>query len=344
MRQASERWKLVDCGSTTASSAIRTRKKICSARRRDQHAAEPSAGRAFIAASASGAQLGQHLRRRRAHAAPDQEGLGRLLHQHAQAVARHGAMRARPVQEACGGGAVHHVAGQGAGLQHAGRHRNRCAAHAGGGGVDHHVECAADRRSSRRFERHVVLRGQRRMPMHQRGLGPACGWPPRCGAARPRQRPQHAGRGAARAQQQHVAAGKRDAGVARDVVDQADAVGVVGKDFVAVEAQHVAGLASCGARRQLRGQRRRLELEGHGDVAALAALGPEGAARRRRSRRAGSAACRIAGRWPVSCGEARVDPRRLAVFHRVAHDAVKVGRHRSQAWLVELVSSVSSRR
>ena len=47
--------------------------------------------------------LGQHGGGVRPHAAPQREALGRLLDQHAQAVARGGAVRARPVQEGLGG-------------------------------------------------------------------------------------------------------------------------------------------------------------------------------------------------------------------------------------------------
>src|SRR4051812_23068364 len=109
MRQASDRWKLVDCGSTVAASAIRIKKNSCSATAAISSSATKRS-KALIAVSCQrGAQLGQHLRRGRANTAPVQECLGRLLHKHPQSVARHGAMPARPVQKTLGRGAVHHV-------------------------------------------------------------------------------------------------------------------------------------------------------------------------------------------------------------------------------------------
>jgi hypothetical protein len=92
--------------------------------------------------SAGRAQFFQHLGRWRAHTAPEGKRLGGLLHQHAQAVARHGAVLARPVQKALRGGAVHHVVGQAAGAQHAGGHGHGVARQAAGGGVDDDIKIA----------------------------------------------------------------------------------------------------------------------------------------------------------------------------------------------------------
>src|SRR3954470_17575488 len=86
MRQASERWNAVDCGSIVAASAMRARKDTSSASPATM-TSNNQRETAFIGASCEcGAQLGQHLGRRGPHAAPDQERLGGLLHEHAEAI------------------------------------------------------------------------------------------------------------------------------------------------------------------------------------------------------------------------------------------------------------------
>jgi hypothetical protein len=94
----------------------------------------------WAASVSSSAQLGQHLCRGRTHAAPERKGLGGLLHQHAQAITRQRAMAAGPVQKILGGGAVHHVVGQTACVQHAGGRGHIGPSQAAGCGVDDDVE------------------------------------------------------------------------------------------------------------------------------------------------------------------------------------------------------------
>src|SRR3990167_5925510 len=150
--QASERWKVVDSGLSTAMAAMRSTKK--SSRASAANATRPiQRSRAFMGRGVRGvsvcghqrAQLGQHLWAGRAYAAPDAEGFGRLLHQHAQAVARRRAMLARPAEEAFGGGAIHHVVGQAARAQHTGGHGHLGAGQAARGGVDDEIKIVLQR-------------------------------------------------------------------------------------------------------------------------------------------------------------------------------------------------------
>ena len=126
---------------------------------------------------------------------------------------------------------------------------------------------------------------QRRMPLdQQRGLG--CGVRlattmrarPRLRSAAPaRPRPRRRRRSAARRGRPD-----RTPALRRDVVDQADAVGVVARSTSSPSKRKVLqACASRGAGALPGGQRGRLELERHGDVAALAAFGAEGAHRLR---------------------------------------------------------------
>jgi hypothetical protein len=158
-----------------------------------------------------------------------------------------------------------------------GVHRDARAAQAAGRGIDHHVEGIVHFVQTARGEIDPPLAGEGRVSLDQAGcLG--TGAIGHHDAARPRfdERAQDAGRSASGADQQQVPARQVHTSVARDVIDQADAVGVVGGDFRAVELQHVAGLRQPRSGGEVRGQRRRLELERHGDVAAPAALGAKG--------------------------------------------------------------------
>ncbi len=234
----------------------------------------------------------------------------------------------------CAARAVHHVAGQRAGLQHRARHRHTRARHAGGRSVDQHRVRAAHRIQRARREFDVAALRQTGVASHQlarlafRAVG-------QHDAARPGldQRAQHARRRATRAQQQHVAASQVHAGVAADVAHQADAIGVVREHAVVPEAQDVAGAGQLRARRQLRGHLGGLELERHGDVAALAAFGAE------RTHRIGKPVQRnqafaIGEVLARQLGEPGMDPGRFAVFDGVAHHTVQVGSvHRLVSWV-----------
>ena len=146
--------------------------------------------------------------------------------------------------------------------------------------------------------------------------------------ARPRrqQRPQHAGRGAAGADQQHAFAGQRQTRVALDVIHQPSTVRVVGQPvlrILRIKPQHVRGLRQRGARGETPAFAEGIELEWHGDTAALCPT------RHQRPQRLGESA-----QWPTHAAEfhclpglARklgVDEGRLAVLDRVAGDDVKV--------------------
>jgi hypothetical protein len=212
---------------------------------------------------------GQHPGRRRAHAPPPGEGLGRLLDQHAQAVAADGAMPGRPGQEGAGGRAVHQVQCQGAGPQHRGRHGDVATAQAAGGGVEHHVEAAAGRVQAAGLQIDAVAPGQVGVPRHQGlGLVQAAVGQHQPGRSFAQQGAQHTGPGTAGPDQQHAPAGQRHAGIGHDVAHQAHAVGVVGQPALAIAFEGVDRAGQLGALAALGRGRKGLELEGHGDVAA----------------------------------------------------------------------------
>ncbi|OIQ73554.1 hypothetical protein GALL_448060 [mine drainage metagenome] len=140
------------------------------------------------------------------------------------------------------------------------------------------------------------------------------------------QRAQHARRSAARAQQQNTLATQADPGVLLDIVNQADAVGVVGQDLPVLEAQDVAGLRQQAALAGLAGQRCCIKFEGDGDVAAAAAFVHEDL----------HAMGQVVQRYqplgvdqglPGQLGKAGVNPGRLAVGNRIAHDAIQIRCH-----------------
>ena len=95
--------------------------------------------------------------------------------------------------------------------------------------------------------------------------------PARCGR---QQGGQRAGCRTPRAHEQYIAASQADASIGLDVVDQAQAVGVVGMHAVGVKPQGVGGLRqlSPGALLRMRRRLAGLQLEGHGDVATACAI------------------------------------------------------------------------
>ncbi len=191
MRKASDRWNVVDRGSMVAASAMRARKKTC---------------------SAAAATNTSPIQRRRARI-----GQARVERNSASTCADW--------------------------AEHATRHGHPCARHAGCRRIDDDVEAAFDRAEFRRLQFDAVLLRKRRMPLDQcrclalRAVGDRD--PSRPGFD---QRPQYPGRGAARAYQQYVRAGEFRLRIEPDVVDKADAIGVVAQHNVAVEAQGIAGL------------------------------------------------------------------------------------------------------
>src|SRR5450830_829478 len=96
------------------------------------------------------------------------------------------------------------------------------------------------------------------------------------GGLRVDERAQHASSSAASADQQDTLAAQADPGVLFDVVDQPQAIGVVGLDVSVREGQDVAGLGQQAALAGVRRQRRGFEFKGNGDVAAVSTLVNEG--------------------------------------------------------------------
>jgi hypothetical protein len=235
-RQApgSLRWKVVDCRVDQAISAMRSskhelqRQRAAGQQRQQRSSARPRA-RPDSCAPPGGAQRLQHRRRVGAHAAPDEEGLGRLLDQHAQAVAaaapcaraqaRKGwrpAPYIRSTASAPGPAPPPAPAPAAAcrllalALMTTSKPTRRAA-----------IGASRPHATQRRHQRHGAPTSG------LRALGRAVGQHQL--PAAPQQRPQHAGRRAAGAHQQHAAAGQRPRRHWLDVAHQADAVGVVGQ-------------------------------------------------------------------------------------------------------------------
>ena len=198
----------------------------------------------------SAASTGARLR---AHAAPEREGLGRLLDQHAQAVARRARRRPAQAMKPAAAGPYIMSTASAPGCEHARprparRRRPGCVAR----GVDHDVEAGAGvvERAAPRSATPCAQR-QRGMPLRpapsalaERAVGHHdCGARRPRAAARARRPPRRRRRSAARARRASATPALRC-----DVAHQADAVGVVAVPAVGVEAQHVARRRASAAR------------------------------------------------------------------------------------------------
>jgi hypothetical protein len=133
---------------------------------------------------------------------------------------------------------------------------------------------------------------------------------------------------AAGAQNQHRGVLRRELQAALNVTHEADAVGVVAEDGVAVELQRVDRAGQSGARRELIGQLGRIELERDGDIEPCIADIAQAerklleAVERRQQLLVGHLLATLVG-------EQRVDLRRQAVLDRVADDGIaRDGRRR----------------
>ena len=139
------------------------------------------------------------------------------------------------------------------------------------------------------------------------------------------QRAQHAGGSATSTDQQHIFARNGTASVAGDVGHQPQAVGVVCVKAPIFTHHQGVGSARQGHAGALGvGGLGRIQLERHGDVAALAAglqklLQVCGKTVQRHQ------AALVVQRLLRECSKAGMDPRGAAVGHGVAHDAVQVG-------------------
>ena len=175
-----------------------------------------------------------------------------------------------------------------------------------------------------------LLCRQRRMSRHQstgfgqRSIG-------QCDAGRTgqQQRAEYPGGGPAGANQQQMAPAQANSGIAFNVLDQTGAVGVVRHQLAILQGQYIGCTCQCGTLRLMVGQRSCLKLEGHRDIATMPALRKEGLHFGGKP---------IEGNKPavvVQClsgkfSKASVNPRRLAVLDRIAHDAVEI--HRCSGW------------
>ena len=94
--------------------------------------------------AAGGLELGQHLGAVRPHAAPELEGFGGLLDQHAETVTALCTLLPHPIQKTLAGGPVHEIDHQRVGCEDLGRDRGGLAGQAAGAGVDHELERAGN--------------------------------------------------------------------------------------------------------------------------------------------------------------------------------------------------------
>jgi hypothetical protein len=256
-------------------------------------------------------------------ATPEEERLRGLLHQHAEAVeGPAGVARAAPAHEGGRLGAVHHVVDPGTVGEAVVRDRRQLALEARRGAVDHEVEApAGELRQAAALHGPEAGRARRELDgLRRRAVADHQG-----GGALGEQRPEHAARGAACAEQQHPRAREHEPVIAAEVPDQPGAVRVVAAQPPAVEDdQGVDRARRLRALAALDREREGLLLEGHGDVEPPAALGHE--------------APDVAGEivaaaedpvvddvLPGLARERGVDERRLAVRDRIPDDGVAVG-------------------
>ena len=327
-RQASERSKVVEAGSSTAMVAMRRTNDASSASaetssspaaRRSDRGTDTVMPRRDPGAAKPG-------RRRSAAARRARTGTTRrpCLHQHADAVAADGPVSVRPADEPSRRRPVHHVDCQRAGPQDVGTHRHTAAGDAAGRRIDDDVEALAAR--IERCGPPNGRRGRRRggMPRDQ-CLGPsdrAVGDDDLAHAGG-RERADHAGCATAGADEKQPCTAQCHAGVDLDVADQSRAVGVVAGPAVGIEAQGVAGAGQGGSRCRRRDQPESLELEGQRDV-ATARSGRRECSHRRGEGVDGAVQALVdhgLARLPRELG---MDERRPAVLDRVAGHRVAI--------------------
>ena len=200
-----------------------------------------------------------------------ERGFMEALDQHPEAVAHPGATFCGEMHEDSWFFPVHHVVDKGGWTNDLRRDRRQIRRQAGRCRIDddiellaHAIECVGgDRPLRSELRRQFLCLGQRAVgddkllrTLLQQGQ-------------------DHAARSASSAQQQHLASLDHGTVIAHDVGDETDAVGVVAEDHIAVEFERIdraGGLCTFG---QCGGKRISLQLERHGDVGALAALGNE---------------------------------------------------------------------
>ncbi len=224
--------------------------------------------------------------------------------------------------------AVHHVVGQRVGAEYGrldGRHLGLQAA---GGGVDDDIEHIADGQvvvaAADQFD--FVQLGRRLEALHQPdgAIGRAIG-DEHARRLVLQQRQQDAACRAARAEQQHAFARQCVADVVRDVAHQADAVGVVAENLIAVELERVDGAGRFRPQRQRGRQRIGIELERHRHVEPPPALADEREHGLVEGDQLGIDAL-VAHRLAGLLREGGMDGGRLAVRDRVADHAIAVDR------------------
>ena len=143
--------------------------------------------------------------------------------------------------------------------------------------------------------------------------------------ARPcrQQRPQRASTRAASANQQHIAASQQHAGIVLDVIDQSNAIGVVGVNRALVKHQRVGGLRQLRPVALAAGGLKSLELERHRDVAAACAVLHQLRQRGHKSVEWREPGLVIHG-LPRQFGKTCMNLRRLAVGYRVAEHEIVI--------------------
>eukprot|EP01022_Parablepharisma_sp_SALTPOND_P030346 TRINITY_DN760_c0_g2_i2.p1 TRINITY_DN760_c0_g2~~TRINITY_DN760_c0_g2_i2.p1 ORF type:complete len:1834 (-),score=673.82 TRINITY_DN760_c0_g2_i2:3861-9362(-) len=263
------------------------------------------------------AQAGKDLGGGRAHAAPQVEGFSGLLHQHAQAVTRLGALLLGALHEDGGLAAVHHVVGQRLAAVDRQRQRRQVVGKAGRGGIDDEIEDAIQLRIGGTAHRAVLgkLRGQ---------LGSA-----RLGAVDDhqfgrlllQQRQQRATRGATGAQQQDAATRQGLAGIDRDIGHQAGAIGVVAEDPAIFELERIDRTGQARALGEPIGQGMGFQLERYRHIGTVTAAPLEHLHRRLEAMQ-GRQQAFIAQYLAGLGGELRVDLGRFAVGDGIADDDV----------------------
>jgi len=183
-----------------------------------------------------------------------------------------GAGVARDAQERCQPLRVAKLIGEAAGSEGGRCHRRQLAAQARRRGVDHDVEDLVAKIGVAAGDEVGVLR---KLLAERQGLGHRAVGDDQQRGALFEQGQGGAARGATGSHQEDPAPGKQETEIALDVVDETDAVEVLGPDACAIERQRVGRAGNPCALAYLGRVRVGFELERRGDVEAAAAGGAE---------------------------------------------------------------------
>ena len=206
---------------------------------------------------------------------PQEVGLGRLLHQHAETILDPRAALAGPAHEDGRLGGIHHVVGERLRREQRIRQRRQLAAQRCAGAIDDQIELTLDGRIAATGQLAAFPRQVGEVLGQRTGLGGGAIGDHQCRRLLGQQRFQHTTHGATRAENQDARTLERRLETL-EITGQADTIGGIAIQLTCLaEHQRIDGAGATGTRAQHIDQPEGLLLEGHGDIRPLAAFGDE---------------------------------------------------------------------